>query len=105
MEEIRQTKMRRLFCGLLPAALAVVILFWGLMERHMDERYAEDGLVISLDSGFYGEDQELTIDMPRETVVYYTDNCELPDREHGIRYTGPILVAAFRGRKSAGVSV
>lgn len=94
MEEIRQKKIRRLLCALLPATLAIVVLGWILLERHVEEDYAGNGFDISLDSGFYGEDQELKIDMPRGTTVYYTDNCELPDREHGIRYTAPVSIAA-----------
>lgn len=74
--------------------LLSLVLCWDLIKRHVEEYYAGEEFSISLDSGFYAEDQKVTIDMPQGTAVYYTDNCELPDREHGVQYTAPVLLAA-----------
>lgn len=99
MEENRQTKMRRLLCVSLIAILAAIILCWILLERRVKEVSADDVFNISLASGFYTDDQELTIDMPQGTAVYFTDNCELPDREKGIQYTKPVVITASEEEK------
>lgn len=49
---------------------------------------------ISLDSGFYSDNQSITINIPKGVSVYYTTNCEEPSKEHGIEYTTPITLIA-----------
>lgn len=100
MTENKQTKIQRLLCIVLAGILTVAILYLALLERHEDKIYADMEINISLDSGFYAEDRELTIGAPQGTEVYYTDNCELPGKENGIRYTAPILLTASAEEKT-----
>ncbi len=58
------------------------------------ERSRSLGDCVSLDSGFYAESQWIQIEGLQGAEIYYTDNCEVPNRERGIRYTEPIPVEA-----------
>lgn len=93
----RQTKRRRSLCISLSLILAAAVIGWVWAERYLSDKENpnnETGFYISLDSGFYAEDQWITIEVPDGAAVYYTDNCETPDRERGMSYDEPILVEA-----------
>ncbi|MCM1186227.1 MAG: CotH kinase family protein [Lachnoclostridium sp.] len=99
-EEIREDgrmKIRRGLCLLLFFVLAAAVLCRIWMERYLNDKgYANAGtdFHISPDSGFYAEDLWITLEIPDGAEVYYTDNCETPDREHGILFTEPLLIEA-----------
>ena len=89
MEEGDQIKARRLLCIVLTAALMALILLWSLTERRAMTDVVDD-MVISLDSGFYTDNQQVAVNIPQGAVVFYTDDCSLPDRDNGMRYEEPI---------------
>lgn len=96
MTENKWKQKRRLLCIVLGGVLAVAVLCYILLEMRAEKIFTGAGCSISLDSGFYTDNRKLTISVSPGTVVYYTDNCEVPDKEHGIQYTAPISIAASK---------
>ncbi|MCM1264147.1 MAG: chitobiase/beta-hexosaminidase C-terminal domain-containing protein [Butyrivibrio sp.] len=91
MEKRTQIIARRFLCIVLAVVLTLSIAIWVLSEKKA-MTYAVDDMVISLDSGFYTDNQQIEIDTPEGAVVYYTDNCGLPDVDNGMRYENPISI-------------
>lgn len=97
-EKHRRTRIRKFIPVLLMALLLMTILCWMILER-TEEIYSGDGMVISVDSGFYTGNQILQVEVPKGAEVYYTEDCEPPDRENGIRYTAPIYLKSDKEEK------
>jgi len=74
-----------LLCILVVGALFQTQLQFAPME-------IQEELEISLDSGFYTQNQNITLNVPTGTTVYYTDTCEEPNAENGKKYTDPIVL-------------
>lgn len=88
----RQIKYLLILCLLLVLISGFVILVQILLAENAATRSEE--ISISLDSGFYSENQIVTVNVPDGTKVYYTDNCEAPTKENGREYHTPIQLVA-----------
>lgn len=81
--------------------LAVMVCLLGLMALGMlwqekeNTEVSETEFAVSLDSGFYGKNQEIRVSVPKGAEVYYTDNGENPTKENGILYDKPISLTAY----------
>lgn len=60
---------------------------------------ALEELEVSLDSGFYTQNQSIKVNVPAGATVYYTDTCEEPNAENGKVYMEPISIAASETEK------
>ena len=63
---------------------------WDLNRKFISD--SPDKVKVSLDSGFYETNQIITVEAPKGAVIYYTDNCEIPDRTSAMEYQGPIFL-------------
>ncbi len=94
MKKRRKRKVRLVFSAVLSGIIFFTAICWYLSDADAVEAPVKKELTVSLESGFYTADQEIQVEAPEGSAVYYTDNCEIPDRETGYRYTGPIPVEA-----------
>lgn len=90
----QKEQIRRLLFFTLPMTALLALLALGVMLSGQEAEEDSKDMIISLDSGFYTEDQTIEVSVPNGVTVFYTDDCEEPDRENGTKYTEPILVEA-----------
>lgn len=93
MNKKEQTK--RLFYFMIPM-LALLVFLWacqGFLEQSKEET-GTTSLSISPESGFYAENQTLTVTFPKGTEVVYTKDGAEPNKENGILYSKPIELTA-----------
>lgn len=90
----QKEQIKRLLFFALPMTALLVMLALGMTLSGREAEESSKDMIISLDSGFYTEDQKIEVSVPNGVTVFYTDNCEEPGRENGTEYTAPILVAA-----------
>ena len=91
MNPIDKRKRIRIIAFLL-AVLLVVVVSWKIIESTADS--ANGKVVISLNSGFYDENQKIKLSIPKGMKVLYTDNCMEPNWENAVEYTKPISIVA-----------
>lgn len=87
----RNEKIKRLFSFMIPL-LALLLLLWigqNYVEQSADVISVSE-MSVSLESGFYAENQTLTVTAPKGTEIFYTQNGAEPNRENGILYSEPI---------------
>ncbi len=80
--------------------LAAILLVVGILFYNVNRNItagAQQEMKISLESGFYGSAQELTVNTPKGASVYYTIDCTEPSRENGVLYDGPISLSVGEG--------
>lgn len=88
------SKLRELlpFTMVLSTLLIILVCCYNAGQNANKEAVKET--TILLDSGFYTENQLITVKVPNGATVYYTDTCGLPDNEIGIKYETPIYIEA-----------
>lgn len=84
---------------ILVAVLGCLFLFSALgilwqSESGTEKDYAGKTFSISADSGFYDQDLEIAVTVPKNACVVYTSDCEEPTLETGTVYDNPIVITA-----------
>ncbi|MBQ4537662.1 MAG: CotH kinase family protein [Lachnospiraceae bacterium] len=74
---------------LLVVLLLLMFSLFRFLSEEKDPELSKE-LTVSVDSGFYDKDLTITAKAPAGTEIYYTDNCEEPNKENAIPYTEPI---------------
>lgn len=89
-------KCKGIAIGILLVLVLLAALFCqkNLSKATMGVNSAAEGFQISLESGFYQEDQQIVIETVPEATVVYTDTGAEPDWENGTVYSAPIILTA-----------
>lgn len=88
------SKIRKIILIILPVLLAVFCMFFVLYSRRDDRENSSKKMSVSVNSGFYNSQIEISVTVPKKAKIYYTTDCSEPDKDNGTLYEEPIILAA-----------
>lgn len=89
--EKRERYSRFLLVGGLILLMLLLMAGWSILDAQEEEVQSKK-LSVSLESGFYTQSQVVKATAKKGTTIYYTDNCEEPNKDNSHLYTEPITI-------------